>query len=93
MPFTIEEEPNHAENLDLEESPLGHVEEQDGGEGCEDLVDQDGEYQRVIDQGLAGTLDSLTGCPKAEDTLLFALPVCAPYDVMLSYKYKVNSRW
>lgn len=26
-------------------------------------------------------LDALTGCPRAEDILLFAVPVCAPYQV------------
>lgn len=31
-------------------------------------------------------LDSLTGCPVAEDELLYAIPVCAPYSTMLNYK-------
>ena len=35
-------------------------------------------------------LDSLTGCPRQGDTLLFALPVCAPYSVLSSYKHKVK---
>lgn len=34
-------------------------------------------------------LDALTGAPFAEDTLLYALPVCGPYDALLPYKYKV----
>ncbi len=35
-------------------------------------------------------LDSLTGLPVAEDELLFAVPVVAPYNTMLAYKYKVK---
>lgn len=35
-------------------------------------------------------LDSLTGCPKPDDILLFAVPVCAPYNTLQSYKYKVK---
>jgi len=35
-------------------------------------------------------LNSLTGCPHADDTLLFAVPVCGPYSSLLSYKYKVK---
>lgn len=35
-------------------------------------------------------LDSLTGCPVAEDELLYAIPVCAPYSTMLNYKFKVK---
>ncbi|XP_044291971.1 nuclear export mediator factor NEMF isoform X2 [Varanus komodoensis] len=34
--------------------------------------------------------DSLTGQPHAEDVLLFAIPVCAPYTAMTNYKYKVK---
>lgn len=32
-------------------------------------------------------LDSLTGVPYAEDELLFAVPVVAPYTAMTNYKY------
>lgn len=35
-------------------------------------------------------LDSLTGLPHPEDVLLFAVPVCAPYTALSSYKYKVK---
>jgi len=28
-------------------------------------------------------LDELTGCPRSEDTVLFAVPVCAPYQVFI----------
>lgn len=35
-------------------------------------------------------LASLTGCPVAEDGLLFAVPVCAPYAAVQNYKHKVK---
>ncbi|CAK8671825.1 unnamed protein product [Clavelina lepadiformis] len=31
-------------------------------------------------------LDTLTGIPAADDLLLFAIPVCAPYNTMQNYK-------
>lgn len=37
-----------------------------------------------------GLLASLTGCPVAEDGLLFAVPVCAPYAAIQNYKHKVK---
>jgi hypothetical protein len=35
-------------------------------------------------------LTSLTGRPCADDVLLFAVPVCAPYATLHDYKYKVK---
>ncbi|KAL4425918.1 hypothetical protein ABPG75_009934 [Micractinium tetrahymenae] len=35
-------------------------------------------------------LDQLTGQPRGDDILLYAVPVCAPYQVMTSYKFKVK---
>ncbi|KFM27516.1 Nuclear export mediator factor NEMF [Auxenochlorella protothecoides] len=35
-------------------------------------------------------LDALTGLPRPDDVLLYALPVCAPYQVLTSYKFKVK---
>ena len=34
----------------------------------------------------ADTLDSLTGQPVPEDILMFAIPVCAPYQSLTNYK-------
>lgn len=41
-------------------------------------------------QGLGINLASLTGKPVAEDILLYAIPICAPYDTLRDYKYKVK---
>ncbi|KAL1916732.1 uncharacterized protein VTP21DRAFT_5436 [Calcarisporiella thermophila] len=35
-------------------------------------------------------LDALTGIPHPDDTLLYAVPVCAPYSALQKYKYKVK---
>ena len=37
-------------------------------------------------QDQLSVLDSLTGCPFEEDVLLFAIPVCAPYQALANYK-------
>lgn len=39
---------------------------------------------------LANEVDKLTGCPVEDDNLLFAVPVCAPYTSMQSFKYKIK---
>ncbi|XP_035229231.1 nuclear export mediator factor Nemf-like [Stegodyphus dumicola] len=53
-----------------------------------DLSDEEADEDVLSDE--LKLLNSLTGCPVPEDTLLFAVPVCAPYTAMLSYKYKVK---
>ena len=35
-------------------------------------------------------LDSLTGIPMTEDSLLFAVPVVGPYSTMVNYRFKVK---
>jgi len=35
-------------------------------------------------------LDSLTGKPYQDDVLLFAIPVCAPYNAISNFKFKVK---
>lgn len=41
----------------------------------------------VSPQETENLLTSLTGQPHAEDVLLFAVPVCAPYTALSNYKY------
>jgi len=48
------------------------------------------EEEKVAVNDETDMLDSLTGIPVAEDELLFAVPVCAPYNTLLNYKYKVK---
>ena len=42
------------------------------------------------DNELVHILNSFTGNPLPNDTLLFAIPVCAPYSTLKNYKYKVK---
>jgi hypothetical protein len=35
-------------------------------------------------------IDKLTGLPKPNDQLLFAVPMLAPYSTVQNYKYKVK---
>jgi hypothetical protein len=44
----------------------------------------DEEKEKLID------LDYLTGIPLASDILLYAVPVCAPYNALQTYKYRVK---
>ena len=53
------------------------------GDGGEDLDGGDGNAAGF------GELDRLTGKPRGEDVLLFAVAVCGPYMSMRDYKYKV----
>lgn len=40
--------------------------------------------------GDVAELDKLTGLPTRHDTLLFAVPMLAPYTTVQAYKYKVK---
>ncbi|XP_047467806.1 ribosome quality control complex subunit NEMF-like [Mugil cephalus] len=55
-------------------------------EDKEDEVDQDNPGAEEAEN----LLTSLTGQPHAEDVLLFAVPVCAPYTALSNYKHKVK---
>ncbi|KAK8390645.1 hypothetical protein O3P69_010388 [Scylla paramamosain] len=52
----------------------------------EEEEEEDEEAAQVADD--LAILDALTALPVAEDELLFAVPVCAPYNTMTNYKYK-----
>jgi NFACT protein C-terminal domain len=39
---------------------------------------------------LRNDLDLLTGNPLPDDVLLYAVPVCGPYNAVQSYKYRVK---
>lgn len=55
-------------------------------EDKEDELDQDNPGAEEAEN----LLTSLTGQPHAEDVLLFAVPVCAPYTALSNYKHKVK---
>ncbi|XP_067939413.1 ribosome quality control complex subunit NEMF-like [Watersipora subatra] len=58
--------------------PLPAEEEDDAIDGSENPVDE------------TGVLDTLTGLPVEVDTLLYAIPFCAPYSALQNFKYKVK---
>ncbi|KAK8780456.1 hypothetical protein V5799_018203 [Amblyomma americanum] len=61
------------------------------------IEDEDPQADAEEDEDEANIIDeqqrlvaSLTGCPLAEDVLLFAVPICAPYAAIQNYKHKVK---
>ncbi|XP_054710381.1 ribosome quality control complex subunit NEMF-like [Uloborus diversus] len=62
---------------------------QKSGDKMNDASDEEAEDDTQVSDELK-LLNSLTGCPHADDILLFSVPVCAPYTCMLNYKYKVK---
>ncbi|KAJ8341664.1 hypothetical protein SKAU_G00339550 [Synaphobranchus kaupii] len=67
-----------------EQGPAGGEQEQDEKEADDPEQDNPG-----AEEG-ESLLVSLTGQPHAEDVLLFAVPVCAPYTALTNYKHKVK---
>jgi predicted ribosome quality control (RQC) complex YloA/Tae2 family protein len=53
----------------------------------EGIVDEDLD-QDAIDDTIE--ISKLTGKPQAEDSILYAVPVCAPYQSLSQYKYRVK---
>uniref|UniRef100_A0A667YLW8 Ribosome quality control complex subunit NEMF n=1 Tax=Myripristis murdjan TaxID=586833 RepID=A0A667YLW8_9TELE len=47
-------------------------------------------YESQTSDEAENLLTSLTGQPHADDVLLFAVPVCAPYTALSNYKHKVK---
>eukprot|EP00803_Ostreobium_quekettii_P009621 evm.model.scf_1149.3 EVM.evm.TU.scf_1149.3 scf_1149:29603-44453(-) len=86
--FIEEQQGNDLEepSEECKEDSAGAAEGIDAGEayGEGDGTGQDKDQERL------SVVDSLTGCPKPEDTLLFAVAACGPYDALANYKYKVK---
>lgn len=53
----------------------------------EDVLEVDGDNDAIDD---SSELNKLTGKPQLEDVLLFAVPVCAPYQTLSQYSYRVK---
>ena len=54
----------------------------------EGIVDGNGEVEDTVDD--TTELSKLSGKPEREDLILYAVPVCAPYQSLSKYKYKVK---
>jgi len=53
----------------------------------EGIIDEDLDQDAIDD---TAEISKLTGKPQAEDAILYALPVCAPYQSLSQYKYRVK---
>nr|CDS30676.1 protein of unknown function DUF814 [Hymenolepis microstoma] len=53
-------------------------------------IDNDREDDALLCTAEVPTLETLTGLPTSEDTILYALPFCAPYTALQKYKYKAK---
>lgn len=54
---------------------------------AEGIPNEDGDEIEIDD---TAEISKLTGMPHAEDALLYVVPVCAPYQTLSKYKYKVK---
>jgi len=52
--------------------------------------EQKGKMDEMSGQMSGVNLSALTGKPLANDILLYAIPVCAPYEALKDYKFKVK---
>jgi predicted ribosome quality control (RQC) complex YloA/Tae2 family protein len=60
-------------------------------EKLDQLSEADLEKMREMSaKGLGVNLSALTGRPRGDDVLLYAMAVCAPYDALGDYKYKIK---
>ncbi|XP_001945685.2 nuclear export mediator factor NEMF homolog [Acyrthosiphon pisum] len=81
LPMLLEA-PNDTIQLELQKEPIKKSEDNENSE--------DDETDKPTDLTETHMLDSLTGVPYAEDELLFAVPVVAPYTALTNYKYKLK---
>lgn len=81
LPMLLEA-PNDIIQFEVQKKPMKKSEDNENSE--------DDETDKPTDLTETQMLDSLTGVPYAEDELLFAIPVVAPYTALSNYKYKLK---
>eukprot|EP01035_Chromulina_nebulosa_P016824 gene16824-22308_t len=83
----INDETNDLKDIDIEETiDISNTEEE---EEINEILVEEG----IIDEEegkLADELEKLTGIPLADDVLLYAVPMCAPYSALQNFKYKIK---
>jgi len=55
------------------------------------LLQEEGENELAsvkLAESITGQLNQLTGCPKQDDQIFYAIPVCAPYCALKNYTFK-----
>jgi len=77
LPMLLEA-PNDTIQFEVQKEPIKKSEDNENSE--------DDETDKPTDLTETQMLDSLTGIPYAEDELLFAVPVVAPYTALTNYK-------
>ncbi|GMH29151.1 hypothetical protein Nepgr_030994 [Nepenthes gracilis] len=80
---------------DCPEPPGDAVSHADGGledpvAGLYNPAEGDKHEMDEFEKGRLNEVDYLTGNPLPEDILLYALPVCGPYNALQTYKYRVK---
>ncbi|CAJ0914781.1 unnamed protein product, partial [Mesorhabditis belari] len=87
VPEKKEEQPvvEQKPRKETKRDPMRKNPSQEGGD--EGVTD---ENVVMLDDAVEENVQTLTGRPLEEDTLLFALPVVAPYNTLTTYKYKVK---
>uniref|UniRef100_A0A2C9K1Q6 NFACT RNA-binding domain-containing protein n=1 Tax=Biomphalaria glabrata TaxID=6526 RepID=A0A2C9K1Q6_BIOGL len=83
----VEFENDVVEKVDLESESIQKNVEKPVDQQPSDSDDEETEVNVTQDQLV---LDSFTGIPHPEDELLYAVAVCAPYNALTNYKYKVK---
>lgn len=81
-----QESPDDSTNSHANGSTLVMDTEMDRVAMEEDDIHQIGEEEK----GKLNDLDYLTGNPLPNDILLYAVPVCGPYNALQTYKYRVK---
>lgn len=80
-----EKQTNQCDEKDDEENV--ELENQAAEEDLEEEVDESGTGNGIDDLQV---MNSLTGSPHEDDTILYAVPVCAPYSTLADYKFRVK---
>jgi predicted ribosome quality control (RQC) complex YloA/Tae2 family protein len=83
-----EDSGDHGNNNDDKDD--AELQKRERAEVAEILVSEGVAMLDDADRERLTQLDELTGMPRPEDIILFAVPVCAPYHVVSHYKYKVK---
>ncbi len=89
-PAEQQQEPEQDEGESSEDET--NAEEAAEAEGGDDAAaEEEGDDDNQTGGGVGESLlELLTGQPVADDTLMFALPFCAPYSALTKYKYKAK---
>ncbi|VEL42477.1 unnamed protein product [Protopolystoma xenopodis] len=87
---TIELDERHSKEECEHENDNSDQAVEDKDVNKDEAVEEDDEDNKLQEDSLLVVLNALTGQPLPEDILFYAIPVCAPYQTLSSYKFKVK---